>query len=283
MSHLVAYTGNDPEHLGCALFQTRLALYWNQPGDREHPEGWGLGFVQGPEVLLQKRPRPGSHEVDFYALARDLRADSLIGRVGLSQDGRVAAEDADPFRFRSWLFASVGALNGFERVRDRVLSSIPEFLRRNIRGHSASEHLFHLFLAFLHDASIVEAHNPDLALVQRALHESLAFCEGMLSAAGETPGPLAVIATNGRLLIAESNRDSVRYLAIDGIADCGSPTCPDRERVDVERRRITHDSLRGLVVEADPGSAPRAGWHVVPRGSSLVVGMDRAPRVQANA
>src|SRR3954447_12896444 len=128
--------------MACALFSARAALYSRS---QDRPEGWGLGFVQGGDVLLQKRPRADTREVDVYGLVKDLRADAFVGRVGLGGDGREgSAEDSDPFRFRSWLFGSVGRVSasGFEAVRDRVLESVPEFLRRNIRGKSASEHVF---------------------------------------------------------------------------------------------------------------------------------------------
>ena len=88
MSRLVAYFGNDPERMECALFPARLALYARTP---ENASGWGLGFVQGGDVLLQKRPRAEATEVDFFSLAKDLHADAMIGRVGLDEDGEVFA------------------------------------------------------------------------------------------------------------------------------------------------------------------------------------------------
>ena len=116
MSHLVAYFGNEPENLACALSSARGALY--SKNERGANDGFGLGFVQGGDVLLRKRPRAETSEVDLYGLARDTRAEALVGRVGLAQtdgesngdaktDVSVRAEDADPFRFRSWLFGSI--------------------------------------------------------------------------------------------------------------------------------------------------------------------------------
>ena len=206
MSLLVAYFGNEPENMACALFSARAALY-SRSTDR--PQGWGLGFVQAGDVLLQKRPRADTKEVDLYGLAKDLRADALIGCVGLSRDGNTTAEDSDPFRFRSWLFGSVGRVNerGFSAVRERLLESVPDFLRRNIRGKSPSEHIFHLFLAFLHDAGILDAASPPPAAVQRALRHSLAFLDRLLSGGSDghpssEPTSLALVATNGRCLVA---------------------------------------------------------------------------------
>jgi len=134
MSHLVAYFGNEPENMACALFSARGALTSTSHG----PEGWALGFIQGGDVLLQKRPRADAAEIDLYALARDLKADAMIGRVGLGLEGNKSAENADPFRYRSWLFGSVGTIPSFESIRDQMLDSIPDYLRRNAADRQVS-------------------------------------------------------------------------------------------------------------------------------------------------
>ena len=93
MSHLVAYFGNEPENLACALFSARGALYSKSASEgrpqrhQRQNDGFGLGFVQGGDVLLRKRPRAETTEVDLYGLARDTRAEALVGRVGLAPSG----------------------------------------------------------------------------------------------------------------------------------------------------------------------------------------------------
>jgi glutamine amidotransferase len=282
VSHLVAYFGNEPENMGCALFSARNALYSR---GSVRPEGWGLGFVQGGDVLLRKRPRAETAEVDLYGLIKDLRADSLVGRVGLSQngndDGNTAAEDADPFRFRSWLFGSVGRVSttGFENVRDKLLDSVPAFLRRNIRGRSPSEHIFHLFLAFLHDAGILDSASPSPAAVHGALRNSVAFLDRLLAGAGSESIQLALVATNGRCFVAAGCAYPMRYLHVEGISDC--PVC--HGRVDIERngRRIPHEGLRAVILEANRTIPGRPGWHELPDRSALIVGADRVPLVSS--
>jgi hypothetical protein len=274
VSRLVAYLGNDPERLECALFPARLALYARTP---EPSSGWGLGFVQGGDVLLQKRPRTDSTEVDFFGVAKDLRADALIGRVGLDEDGRSSAENADPFRFRWWLFGTVGEATGFSEVREKLLESVPEFLRRNIRGRAPSEYVFHLFLAFLHDAGLLEVLSPQPAAVHRALTESVAFVDRLLATVGAPPMRAALVATNGRSLLAQSHGYPIQYLSIDGIADC--PVCRGKDQNEVYDRRVAHESLRALIVEANQAASSRPGWTQLPEGSTLIVGADRLPTV----
>jgi glutamine amidotransferase len=276
VAHLIAYVGNEPENMACALFSARNALY-----SAGKPDGWGLGFVQGGDVLLQKRPRVDAPDVDLYGLIKDLRADALVARVGLSNDGNTAAEDADPFRFRSWLFGSVGSFGsfsetGFEAVRERLLESVPDFLRRNVRGRSPSEHVFHLFLAFLHDAGSLDSPSPSPATVQAALHNSLAFLDRLLAGSGSPSASLALVATNGRCFIAANGAHPMRYLHVEGISDC--PLA--HGRVDHDRgRRIPHEGLRAVIVEANRATPARGGWRDVPERSALVVGADRVPVV----
>jgi len=279
--HLVAYFGNEPENLACALFSARSALYVR--GAAGLPEGFGLGFVQGGDVLLQKRPRAETAEVDLYNLVKDTRAEALVGRVGLDHDGATAAEDTDPFRFRSWLFGSIVKLEApaWESIRERILESTQAFLRRNLRGRAPSEHLFHLFLAFLHDAGILDQPTPAPAAVHGALRNSLAFVDKLLVGVGAPPLEMALAATNGRCFAATGCGSPLRYLVIEGITDC--PVCQAKHDAGAGRngRRTPHEGLRALVIESDRDVANRPGWHEVPDRSALIAGPDRAPQVLA--
>jgi len=297
VSHLVAYFGNEPENLACALSSARGALYSKSEGGGQRAnDGFGLGFVQGGDVLLRKRPRAETTEVDLYTLARDTRAEALVGRVGLAQtdsgdapgdvkpDVSVRAEDADPFRFRSWLFGSISDVSSaaFEVVRERVLESTPAFLRRNVRGLSPSEHLFHLFLAFLHDAGLLDQPTPPPTAVHVALRNSLAFVDRLLVSSGSKSLKIALAATNGRCFVATGCAFPMRYLHIEGISDC--PVChAANERNDPQRsgRRIPHEALRAVVVEANRDVATRPGWHDIPDRSALIVGADRQPTISS--
>ncbi len=281
MSHLVAYVGNEPDNMACALFSARGALVSRS----DKPEGWGLGFVQGGDVLLQKRPRVETPEVDLYGLIKDLRADAVVGRVGFRSDGSTAAEDADPFRFRSWLFGSVGDVGSigesegaaFESVRERLLESVPDFLRRNIRGKSPSEHIFHLFLSFLHDGGSLDAPSPSANVVHAALRNSMTFLDRLLAGTSGAAVRLALVATNGRCLVAANASYPLRYLHVEGISDC--PVCSGRVDRDRDGRRIQHEGLRAVVLEANRAVEGRGGWREIPDRSALIVGVDRVPVV----
>jgi glutamine amidotransferase len=281
MSHLIAYLGNEPENLSCALFSARNALYTRDP---RGVDGWAVGFIQGGDVLLQKRPRAEAAEVDLYALVHELKADAMVARVGFGHQGNITAENADPFRFRSWLFGSVGTVPAFEVFRDKLLEAVPDFLRRNIRGSSPSEHLFHLFLAYLHDAGLLDVPSPGPAEIKTALEGTLSFVRRLVadaspvgSGATKPAIELALVTTNGRSLVATSMSHPLQYLRVDGISDC--PVCRNRAQHDGNGRRISHDALRAVILEARDNGQGHPGWRSVPDHEALVIGADRVPRV----
>jgi glutamine amidotransferase len=198
-------------------------------------------------------------------------------------DASVRAEDADPFRFRSWLFGSISDVSqaAFDGVRERVLESTPSFLRRNIRGLSPSEHFFHLFLAFLHDAGILDQPTPPPTAVHVALRNSLAFVDRLLVQSGSPSLKIALVATNGRCFVATGCAYPMRYLDVEGISDC--PVChANNDRSDARSgRRIPHEALRAVVIEANRAVASRPGWHEIPDRSALIVGADRQPTISS--
>ena len=256
MSHLVAYFGNEPENLACALFSARVALYSRSERGARSTDGFGLGFVQGGDVLLRKRPRAEATEVDLYGLVKDARAEALVGRVGLLPRRQHAAPRT-PIRFASGRGCSAPSATSsepaFEAIRERLLESTPDFLRRNIRGRSPSEHLFHLFLAFLHDAGILDQATPSPAVVQRRSPQQPRVRRS--TARGDRSGPARSSRWWRRTGAASSPPAAATRSAtstIEGISDC--PVCQAaNDRSDGGRggRRVPHEALRAVVLEAN--------------------------------
>ena len=164
-----------------------------------------------------------------------------------------------------------------------MLESTPAFLRRNIRGRSPSEHLFHLFLAFLHDAGILDQPTPTPAAVHVALRNSLAFVDRLLvqrgslvaeARAGRDQRPLL---RGHRLRLPDSLPRRRGHLRLPGVPR------PRRAQRRPQRngRRIPHESLRAVVVEANPDVAARPGWRDVPDRSAL--DRRRRPRAQLSS
>lgn len=264
MIRLFAYVGNEPERIKCALYPAREALVTDIG---ENPDGWGLGFFQGGEVLLHRQPKAQPGQVDFYSRLRELRTDVVVGHVREATVGKAQKlENTHPFRFRSWLFAHSGTVASFEAVKGELLESVPDFLRRNIRGNTDSEHLFHLFLAFLHDGGKLEDPNITTDEASAAMRATVAFIERLSHGAGGGKSELNLVATNGRILLAVRHGRPMGLIRTTGIADC--PVCREEGRAPDERR-IAHDLLRSVLVLSN-GELP-AGFESLPESSILSI------------
>jgi hypothetical protein len=71
----------------------------------------------------------------------------------------------------------------------------------------------------------------------------------------------------------------MRFLHVEGISDC--PVCRGRVDLDRDGRRIPHESLRAVILEANRSVERRAGWHEVADRSALIIGADRVPQISS--
>ena len=167
------------------------------------PVSWGLGFYQSGEVLLRRRPSDDRRAVDLAAIGAEARADLMIGHVRSATVGGLRAENTHPFRYREWLSAHTGSIERYERLRPRLLESIPEFLRKNLRGDTDSEVVFHLILSFLHDAGRLNDGTTDVRTLSTALSSTASLLDHLVAEEGGTPGfALNAILSNGEQLAA---------------------------------------------------------------------------------
>lgn len=267
MSRLVAYMANDPQRIRCALHPGREAL--RVEASEEAIDSWGFGFHAGGEVLLQRRPRPHVGTLDFYDLLGDLRTDVLIGHMRRATVGVIKNENTHPFRFRSWVFAHHGTIEHFEAVRPAMLENIPDFLRRNLRGETDSEHLFYLFLGQLQKAGKLDDAQLPPQVAGKALADTLALCDRLV---GSSTSTLDLAASNGRIMLASARGAPMAWYQVNGIHDC--PVCRDSP-VDAGRssaRPYEHDHLRAVVLVADDkDGAPRPPWAAIPEGSLVTI------------
>src|SRR6476469_6868591 len=176
MARLFGLIGNRTDLAGRVLGHEADAL---RVQSRGAPLGWGIGFYQGGEVLMRRRPIDDHATIEVSKVAADVRADVLIGHVRNATIGALRTENTHPFRYRQWLFAQTGTLPMFDSIRERLVQSVPEFLRSSIRGETDAEILFYVFLSFLHDAGRLNDNLPEAAHVREALSSCAAVVDGM--------------------------------------------------------------------------------------------------------
>ncbi|HVU05329.1 MAG TPA: class II glutamine amidotransferase [Polyangiaceae bacterium] len=165
------------------------------------PMGWGIGFYQAGEVLLRRRPIDERTTIDLVPVIEGVRTDVLIGHVRRPTVGALRTENTHPFRYRQWLFAQTGTIFGFASLRDRLLESQPEFLRRNVRGDTDSELFFYLFLSFLHDSGHLSDSQVAPEHIRAALRASMSLVDRLSAEEGHERNSGDLLVTNGEFLV----------------------------------------------------------------------------------
>jgi len=141
---------------------------------------------------------------------------------------------------------------------------MPDYLSRNIRGATAPEHVFHLFLAFLHDSGKLDDPNVRPADVASALRATYASLEQFARA----PVPLDVIVTNGRCLLASREGAPMWVYFAKGLP-------PDAPEADRRPRGERGEHTRVFLVVAGGESTPAGpAWEELPTGSLLTLSRD---------
>jgi predicted glutamine amidotransferase len=216
MARLFAFIANRPD-LGARVMAAESTLLEERASDS--PLGWGVGFYQGGEVLLRRRPIDERPVLPLGDAVHDIRSDVLIGQVRQATVGTMRTENTHPFRHRQWLFAHTGTVAGFPGLRDRLAESIPQFLRRNVRGDTDSELLFHLFLSFLHDSGKLDHPSVDPADVRVALRSCLSLVDRLSAEEGAEATGCNVLVTDGENVIALHGKGNMAYRLLQGRHD----------------------------------------------------------------
>jgi glutamine amidotransferase len=244
------------------------------------PMGWGLGFYQGGEVLIRRRPIDERQELEVSSLATDVRADLLIGHVRHATVGALRTENTHPFRYRQWLFAQTGTVSDFEQIRERLVGSVPEFLRGGIRGETDAEVVFHVFLSFLHDAGLLNSTSVDPVPVREALRSSLAVIDGITAEVGTKPCRLNVMVSNGGCVVAVHRSDTPMALRTFSGKSDGDAIIGDDPQL---RRKIPELARMHYTIAASDFDAPvpNGRWRAVADGAILTLSGDEDAKIEA--
>jgi predicted glutamine amidotransferase len=277
MARLFGIIGNRPDLASRVLASEAEALRAKSNGA---PLGWGLGFYQGGEVLMRRRPIDERRDLDVASLAADVRADLVVGHVRHATVGALRTENTHPFRYRQWLFAQTGTVTDFEHIRERLVASVPEFLRGSIRGETDAEVVFHVFLSFLHDAGLLRDGAVDAPQVLEAIRSSLAVVDGMTAEVGAAACKLNIMVSDGDALVAVHRSDSpmiVRVFSGKADAELVIGDDPQLRRKVPELGRV-HFSL---VASDFDGPVPNGRWKQVPDCAIVTMSRDEEPRIEA--
>ncbi|MCU0661893.1 MAG: class II glutamine amidotransferase [Myxococcota bacterium] len=267
MSDFLAITVSQDSRVGCALAEHADGL-----GLRTAETGsWGLGYYHLGENLQRIEPRDGGTILDVLDVLSPLKAEVVILHTRRATVGRVKPENTHPFRFKDWMFAANGTVEGFEELRDQLRSAMPPFLARDIRGETDSEHLFRLFLSFLYDSGQLGRPNLLAQDISDALTRTYAMVNEFVRSMGKEPSPQSAVVSNGYSLVAIGLGVPVDYALVEGIRSCHA--CRDSRRPG-EASGIDHQELRAVIIRSGNLPAPPPGFLRLPDNHCLRVASD---------
>lgn len=219
MGALVAILQSDPNLLRCQVKRLEAHVSLRDP-DRL-PDAYGFGHYGGGSVLLGKRPTGSAQPLSLPELVGRVESEALLVHARYATVGKAKDENTHPFRFRRWLFAHDGTVEGFAEVKPKIVAALPDFLRRNIMGETDSEHAFMWFLKLLKDANRLDELDLDAQAAARALAATVKQLEAWCREAGvQRPSRLNFVATNGRVMVATRRGGPLYYALFEGIVPC---------------------------------------------------------------
>jgi predicted glutamine amidotransferase len=270
MARLIGFIANRPDLGPRAIALEPVSFAVRRADEASGALGWGLGFHQGGEVLLRRRPVDERRVVELVELVRDVRAEVLVGSVRPGAIGELGSENTCPFRYRQWLYAQSGAIADFEPLRQRFLESLPQFLARDVRGDTDAELVFYLFLSFLHDAGQLDRAEVPLTVAKDAVRGTLALVDRLVAEEGGAPPELnMVIACGGYVLAARRSRRRMGCLTIEGRAALERLYADE----DFSRTRVPHlaQARLRLVASDFDGDVLPSGYVEVPERSLVAL------------
>ncbi|EYF08968.1 class II glutamine amidotransferase [Chondromyces apiculatus] len=275
MARLVGFIGNRPDLGARALHMEGRPFAVRKKTDVV--PGWGVGFYQGGEILLKRRPLDDRPEVSLVEMTANLRADILIAHIRKATVGSLRTENTHPFRYRQWLFAHTGTVEAFTKLRTRMRESLPVFLQRDVQGETDSELLFHLFLSFLHDSGQLDRPSVDAASARTALLSSLALVDRLCAEEGAGPAAMNILLSNPEYLLAVHRGPLMAYRVFEGRQDL------ERLYGDAGLGRTRLPDLAGsrlTVVASDfEDDRPPPGWTAVNERAIVTFTRGDAPAV----
>jgi predicted glutamine amidotransferase len=246
---------NQPQRLAAALAPVRPALVAQPPISR-----WGMGYVHSGDVLLVRTPKSSATPIDLAGPLLEIPTDCAIAQAAHddpTQPAFVGTDNTPPFRFRRWMFAQSGQPD-LEAAGAKLLEHVPEYLRRNIKGRTPAELIFHVFLAMLHDEGHIDDPNLPTTTTRRALGATLRLVANELERAGKTK-PLGNVAlSNGRSMVLARLAEPLRLRRL-WVTD-------DRGQRD--------NSFRGVILVSGGDGDARDGFEDVPLDTAVLISRD---------
>lgn len=274
MARLFGLIGNRPD-LTMRVLRVHAAVLRCQPAGGASVS-WGVGFFQNGEVLLRRRPSDDRPVIDPIESGIELCTEAAIGHVDEAPTGTLRAEDTQPFRYRTWLFAQAGTVHGVGRIGPRLSEHIAAFLLPNVRGDTDAELCFYLFLSQLHDAGRLDTPRNDPAAVVDSLRASLAVVDRLSAEQGRPADDLDLMVSDGEHLFAVHRSGQMAHRTLAGrqalVALPGGEERHAERLPGIDRARYT--------VVAAPAAPATPDWTTLPTRVIFTASREAPPTIE---
>lgn len=264
MGRQFAYLSNDKSLTDLALGACGDSLTLD---DGKPVDGWGVGYFTDERPLVRKRPTRLDGPVDMRQFVDDVRSNCVVGHLRRGTGASPTPANTQPFRFRSWLFTHVGQAADNPTVSAALRETLPDFLRRNLRGDSDSEVALHVFFDHLRKHAKLEHAIVPPDVLFAAARATLADIDRVnRDNDAAQPPTLDLLFTSGRVLVATNHsRSTLAYMTLDGIDRVEQPLFAGHQGKTTE-----HAHFKSVIVTWDPNGTD-GDWTTVEPGHLLAV------------
>jgi predicted glutamine amidotransferase len=266
MSIFWGLTINKDSKIECAVkpYAEELNLRTGNAG------AWGLGYYSAGELLQRIEPREQGEPLDVARTISGIQADLILMHTRSATVGPLRRENIHPFRFKEWMFAHNGTVQGFEAIQAKMQASMPPFLLRSIRGETDSENLFYVFLSFLYDAGLLGRSDLGIGPIRDALQRTISMIDEVGKEKDMPISNGSFIVSDGYSLVVLSRGVPVDYVLIEGIRDCS--ICRHSVRPGhLSSSRVNHEDLRAVIVRSGNIEAGNSDFQRLPPNTFLMI------------
>lgn len=265
MCRLYGFRSNEPTKVECTLVLSQNGLLTQSRRDvrgLSHPDGWGIAVYDDHLPQVERRATAAFEDIRFSVTAERIFGHTVAAHVRAATVGGPAINNTHPFVRGCWVFAHNGTVRKFPAIRDRLAPDIRPDLLASRKGTTDSEFVFYWLLDRLLKEQVgTEDGCTDLDGLARLVSDSVVELDALCREAGaEKDAKLNFLLTDGQVVVASRLRNTLSWVARDGIRDCEICGIP----------HVHHDSgrhYRAAVVASEPLSdeawEPLDDWDVI--------------------
>lgn len=233
-------------------------------------DGWGIGFYRNRGAFLFKKASRNSRVQRITNITEVVSSSIFISHLRKATVGDRKEANTHPFRWGNWLFAHLGTISRFRKIRPRILRTLPPAYKKQIHGNTDSEHLFYLYLSMLRgEGGIKKGQIPLAAAVEGLKNFGRILEEFRRDAEIQEISVLNFLISNGTYLLALRCEHPLYYVSYEeGTTEetrFFSPTTW------LEYEIVQYDPSNKIVVVASEKLTASPNWREVPEKHILAI------------